>query len=80
VHPVERIVDIQDDALWNRSKRAAILLDQRLPERNSARRSGRFSSRETVDCEHNSSPEGKRSSASLNIGSARSVLASLPSS
>jgi len=50
------------------------------PRRNSARRSGRFSSREMVDCEHNSSPEGKRSSASLNIGSPRSVLASLPSS
>jgi hypothetical protein len=32
VHPVERIVDIEDDALWNRSKRAAILLDQRPPE------------------------------------------------
>src|SRR6516164_7641371 len=50
------------------------------PRRNSARRSGRFSSREMVDCEHNSSPEGKRSSASLNIGSPRNVLASLPSS
>jgi hypothetical protein len=50
VHPVERIVDIEDDALWNCSKRAAILLHHARPKRNSARRSGRFSSREMVDC------------------------------
>src|ERR1700674_1446970 len=48
--------------------------------RSSARTSGKFSSREIVDCEHNSSSEGNRSSASLNIGSPRSVPASLPSS
>jgi hypothetical protein len=41
------------------------------PRRSSARLSGRFSSREIVDCEHNSSSEGNRSSASLNIGSRR---------
>ena len=29
------------------------------PRRSNARRSGRFSSREIVDCEHNSSPEGR---------------------
>jgi hypothetical protein len=39
------------------------------PQRNSARVSGWFSSREIVDCEHNSSSEGNRSSARLNIGS-----------
>src|ERR1700749_922775 len=50
------------------------------PRRSNARRSGRFSSREIVDCEHSSSPAGKRSSASLNIGSRRSASASLPSS
>jgi hypothetical protein len=50
------------------------------PRRSSARTSGRFSNREIVDCEHNSSSEGNRSSASLNIGSQRSVSASLPSS
>ena len=33
-----------------------------------------------TDCEHSSSPAGKRSSASLNIGSRRSASASLPSS
>ena len=32
VHAVERVVDIEDDALWHRSERAAILLDQRPPE------------------------------------------------
>src|SRR6516165_8854281 len=50
------------------------------PRRSNARRSGRFSSREIVDCEHSSSPAGKQSSASLNIGSERSASASLPSS
>jgi hypothetical protein len=50
------------------------------PRRSSARTSGRFSSREIVDWEHNSSSEGSRSSASLNIGSRRSMSASLPSS
>jgi hypothetical protein len=56
------------------------------PRRSNARRSGRFSSREIpgssprTDCEHSSSPAGKRSSASLNIGSRRSASASLPSS
>src|ERR1700741_386781 len=50
------------------------------PRRSNARRSGRFSSREIVDWEHSSSPAGKRSSASLNIGSRRSASASLPSS
>jgi hypothetical protein len=32
MHPVEGIVDIEDDALWNGSERTAILLDQRPPE------------------------------------------------
>ncbi len=56
------------------------------PRRSSARTSGRFSSREIpgssprTDCEHNSSSEGNRSSANLNIASRRSVSASLPSS
>ena len=50
------------------------------PMRSSARASGRFSSREIVDCEHSSRPDGVRSSAILNTGSQRSVLASMPSS
>src|SRR5512132_1722214 len=48
--------------------------------RNSARASGRFSSREMVDCEHSSRSDGDRSSAILNNGSLRRELASLPSS
>src|ERR1019366_2461441 len=41
------------------------------PMRNSARASGRFSSREIVDCEHSSRSDGARSSAILNMGSPR---------
>src|SRR5208282_4714735 len=37
--------------------------------RSKARTFGRFSSREIVDCEHNSRSDGDRSSAILNIGS-----------
>ena len=80
MHAVEGVVDIEDDALGHRSERAAILLDERLPKAQQRSPVGRFSSREIVDCEHNSSPAGKRSSASLNIGSRRSASASLPSS
>ena len=32
VHPVEGVVDVEHDALRHRSKRAAILLDERPPE------------------------------------------------
>ena len=42
-----------------------------------ARASGRFSSRKIVDCERNSSSNGNRPSASLNIGSRRGVVAFL---
>ena len=42
--------------------------------------SGRFSSREMVDWEHRSRPDGSRSSAILNTGSACRLVASLASS
>jgi hypothetical protein len=47
--------------------------------RSRARVSGRFSRREMVDCEHRSRPDGRRSSAILNNGSRRRLVASLPS-
>ncbi len=55
-------------------ERGAVLLDQRPAEAQQRPHISRFSSREIVDCEHNSSSEGNRSSASLNNGSRRSVL------
>jgi hypothetical protein len=50
------------------------------PMRKSARASGRFSSREIVDCEQSWRSDGVRFIAILNSGSSRRREASLPSS
>jgi hypothetical protein len=52
VHAVESVVDIEHDALWHLSERGQYCSISARPRRNSARVSGRFSSREIVDCEH----------------------------
>ena len=73
VHHIERVIDVQRD-----SRAADALAHHRstiaYPSRISARRSGAFSSRDSVGCEARSaSLSGNRPQASLKAGSRRSV-------
>jgi hypothetical protein len=51
------VVDIEHNALGRLPERTALPLDQRPAKAQQARTSGRFSSREIVDCGHNSSSD-----------------------
>ena len=58
VHRVEGVVDIEHDALRHLAERAALDVDQGPAQAQQRATSGRFSSREMVDCEHRSRSEG----------------------
>ena len=79
VHRIEGVVDIQRDPPRYVAERAAPDVDQSPAQAQQRPRIGGTSSREMVDCEHRSL-DGRRSSASLNSGSVRRPVASLPSS
>lgn len=77
---VESVVEIEHNPFRHPRKGAAIEIDERPPMPSNERVSGQFSRREMVDCEARSGPDGSTPCASLNAGSDRSAVASLPSS
>ena len=78
---VQSIVDVEHDAARHLLEAVAEQLDHgRHHPLERGRRSGRFSSRHMVGCEHSSAPlSGSRPTASLNAGSARRASQSLAS-
>ena len=80
VHRIEGVVDIEDDAPRHLAERATLGVDQGPAQAQQRPRIRQVLQPRDGRLRNRSRPDGSRSSASLNSGSLRRPVASLPSS